>query len=233
MTSSARDRELGMNRPITRRDFLNGAAIAAGAMAAGVPLGSAEAAGTNPAALTGLRGHHPGSFEVMHSLRDGTFWQTAGAPESTGETYDLVVVGGGISGLAAAFLYRHNAGSKARVLILENHDDFGGHAKRNEFTSASGKQLIGYGGSQSLQTPSYFTPAVKKLLRDIGIDTEKFHKYYDEGWAEKRGLGDGVFFRKELFGTDQLVKMTEKAADWVPKTPLNGKARRRPPTPSS
>ena len=91
----------------------------------------------------------------MHSLRDGTFWQNAGAPEATGETYDLVVVGGGISGLAAAFLYRQQTGGKARVLILENHDDFGGHAKRNEFTAANGKQLIGYGGSQSLQTPSY------------------------------------------------------------------------------
>jgi spermidine dehydrogenase len=226
MTSSARDRELGMNRAITRRDFLNGAAIAVGAMATGLPLGSAAAATQNPAALTGLRGHHAGSFEVMHSLRDGTFWQTAGAPEATGETYDLVVVGGGISGLAAAVLYRQHAGSKARVLILENHDDFGGHAKRNEFTASNGKRLIGYGGSQSLQTPSYFTPAVKKLLRDIGIDTEKFRKYYDEGWAEKRGLGDGVFFRKELFGTDQLVKTTEKAGDWVPKTPLTGQAQR-------
>jgi spermidine dehydrogenase len=226
MASSARDRELGMNRAITRRDFLNGAAIAVGAMAAGVPLVGAHAATTNPAALTGLRGHHLGSFEVMHSLRDGTFWQNAGAPEATGETYDLVIVGGGISGLAAAFLYRQQTGGKARVLILENHDDFGGHAKRNEFTAANGKQLIGYGGSQSLQTPSYFTPAVKKLLLDIGINTKKFHGYYDDDWAEARGLGDGVFFRKELFGVDRLVKQTERAADWVPKTPLNGRAQR-------
>jgi len=226
MTSSARDRELGMNRAITRRDFLNGAAMAVGAMAVGWPRGAAQAATKNPAALTGLRGHHPGSFEVMHSLRDGTFWQNAGAPQATGETYDLIVVGGGISGLAAAFLYRQQTGGKARVLILENHDDFGGHAKRNEFTAANGKQLIGYGGSQSLQTPSYFTPAVKKLLLDIGINTKKFHGYFDEHWAEKRDLGDGVFFRKELFGTDRLVKQTEKAADWVPKTPLNDKAQR-------
>jgi spermidine dehydrogenase len=226
MTSSARDRELGMNRAITRRDFLNGAAIAVGAMATGWPLGSAPAAGKNPAALTGLRGHHPGSFEVMHSLRDGTFWQNAGASEATGESYDLVVVGGGISGLAATFLYRQQSGGNARVLILENHDDFGGHAKRNEFTSASGKLLIGYGGSQSLQTPSYFTPAVKTLLKDVGIDTEKLRNYYDEGWAEKRGLGDGVFFRKEIFGTDRLVKSADKAADWVPNTPLNDNAKR-------
>jgi spermidine dehydrogenase len=226
MTFSARDRELGMHRAITRRDFLNGAAMAVGAMAAGWPRSGAHAAAANPAALTGLRGHHAGSFEVMHALRDGTFWQTAGAPEATGESYDLVVVGGGISGLAAAFLYRQQSGGKVRVLILENHDDFGGHAKRNEFTAGDGKLLIGYGGSQSLQTPSFFTPAVKTLLRDIGIDTEKFRTSYDEGWAEARGLGDGVFFRKELFGADKLVKTAEKAADWVPDTPLNDKAKR-------
>src|SRR5262249_2324602 len=163
MTSSSRDRELGMNRAITRRDFLNGAAIAVGAMAAGWPLGTAEAAAKNPAALTGLRGHHPGSFEVMHSLRDGTFWQNAGAPEATGESYDLVVVGGGISGLAAAFLYRQQI-PKARVLILENHDDFGGHAKRNEFTASNGKLLIGYGGLESPPKTHHFIPAEEKMV---------------------------------------------------------------------
>ena len=132
----------------------------------------------------------------MHAIRDGSFWETAGTPEDTGESYDLVVVGGGISGLAAAFLYRQQAGDKAKVLILENHDDFGGHARRNEFTASNGAKLVGYGGSQSLQTPSYFTPAVKALLRDIGIDTEKFKTFYDSGWAEKRGLGGAVFFAR-------------------------------------
>src|SRR5262249_8549330 len=193
--TSARDRELGMNRAITRRDFLNGAAIAVGAMAAGVPLDSTEAAARNPAALTGLRGHHVGSFEVMHSLRDGTFWQNAGTPEATGESYDLVVVGGGISGLAAAFLYRQQTGGKARVLILENHDDFGGHAKRNEFTSASGKRLIGYGGSQSLQTPCFFTPAVKKLMKDIGVDTDRVRQNHDEHSGDKSGPGGARLVR--------------------------------------
>ena len=80
-----------------------------------------------------MRGSHPGSFEVAHSLRDGTFWDTAGKPEDTGETYDLIIVGGGISGLAAAHFFRKAPGRKARILILDNHDDFGGHAKRNEF----------------------------------------------------------------------------------------------------
>ena len=226
---SSRDRSLGMDRNITRRDFLNGVALTAGAVAAGTLTGfhpsraRAEAA-AYPPNLTGLRGHSVSAMNVMHSVRDGSFWESAGAPETTGESYDLVVVGGGISGLAAAFLYRQQAGGKAKILILENNDDFGGHARRNEFT-ASGAKIIGYGGSQSLQTPSYFSAAVKQLLVDIAVDTEKFKTYYDEGWAEKRGLGSAKFFRKEVFGVDRLVKEEEKAADWVPLTPLNDKAK--------
>lgn len=228
MPMSPKDRALGMDRKISRRDFLDGVAIGAGALAAaGLGMRGARADGTAyPPALTGLRGHNEQAFTVMHAVRDGTFWESAGAPEDSGESYDLVVVGGGISGLAAAFLYRQQAGDQAKVLVLENHDDFGGHARRNEFTAGNGAKLIGYGGSQSLQTPSYFTPAVQALLRDIGIDTEQFKAFYDSGWAETRGLGSAVFFSKEVFGADTLVKTTDSAADWVPQTPLNDKAKR-------
>ena len=87
-----------------------------------------------------MRGSHPGSFEVAHALaRNDARW-----PEPTEQTdrdYDLVVVGGGISGLSAAYFYRQRLGRDVRILILDNHDDFGGHAKRNEFT-VDGKQLI-------------------------------------------------------------------------------------------
>src|SRR5271165_1284274 len=131
------DRELGMNRSITRRDFLNGVAVTAGAalmpwhlFADGDP---EKSSAYYPPALTGMRGSHPGSFDAAHSLRDGTFWDTAGTQQDTGETYDLVIVGGGISGLSAAHFYRKAASANARILILDNHDDFGGHAKRNEF----------------------------------------------------------------------------------------------------
>ena len=153
MSDDSRDRELGMYRRITRRDFLNGVALAVGASLlpantrASQDKGPDESADDpllqqgiaphdpryDPPAQTSLRGNHPGSFEIAHQLRDGQFWDSAAKPESTGETYDLVVVGGGISGLAAAYFYRHYAGAGARILILENHDDFGGHAVRNEF----------------------------------------------------------------------------------------------------
>lgn len=223
------DRDLGMGRPISRRDFLDGVALTVGAAALGGPLTrSAFAAGpaaAYPPKLTGLRGHHEGSYNVMHSVRDGTFWDKAGAPEATGERYDLVVVGGGISGLAAAVQYRKQAGAGARILVLENHDDFGGHAKRNEFTSAGGRMILGYGGSQSLQTPSYFSPAVNALLADIGVEPKRFEQYYDQGWAETRGLDRAVFFPKEVFGADALVKEADAAADWVPQSPLTDKAK--------
>jgi spermidine dehydrogenase len=217
-----------MGRAITRRDFLDGVALTAGAAMLGRPLArSAFAAGSAaPATLTGLRGQYEGSFNVMHSVRDGTFWDKAGAPEPTGERYDLVVVGGGISGLAAAIQYRKQAGAGARILVLDAIDDFGGHAKRNEFTTADGRTIIGYGGSQSLQTPSYFSPAVNALLADIGIEPQRFETYYDQGWAEQRNLSRAVFFPKEAFGADALVKKVDAAADWVPQTPLNDKAKK-------
>jgi spermidine dehydrogenase len=230
MTMSPKDHALGMDRKISRRDFLDGVALGAGLAASGIGAlgvrGARADTGAYPPALTGLRGQTPAAYSVMHAVRDGTFWDKAGAPEDSGESYDLVVVGGGISGLAAAFLYRQQSGGKARILILENHDDFGGHARRNEFSASDGTKLIGYGGSESLQTPSYFTPAVQALLRDIGIETAKFETYYDGKWGEKRGLGEAIFFSKEVFGTDALVKTAEKAADWVPLTPLNDKAKR-------
>ena len=138
------------------------------------------------------------------------------------------MVGGGISGLAAALLYRQQAGEQAKILILENNDDFGGHARRNEFKASNGKTILGYGGSQSLQTPSYFSPLVNKVLEDVGIDLGVFEEWYDSAWHEERGLGEGVFFAKEVFGTDALVVKTESAAEWVPKTPLNDKAKQRP-----
>src|SRR4029079_7516369 len=133
MVDDANDRDLGMNSRISRRDFLNGVALTVGAstIAPGLNLfADSNEHDYYPPALTGLRGSHVGSFEVAHSVRDGNFWKTAGKPQALREQYDLVIVGAGISGLSAAHFYRKLGGSKARILLLDNHDDFGGHAKR-------------------------------------------------------------------------------------------------------
>src|ERR1700684_3006785 len=155
------DNDLGMHRGITRRDFLNGVAITSGLAALPPHLLSAlqhdldgeKSANYYPPALTGLRGSHVGSFEVMHSVRDGTFWDSVGTPTETDEHYDLIVVGGGISGLSAAHFFRKQAGGNARVLILDNHDDFGGHAKRNEFHTDQ-RTMLGFGGTFSIESPA-------------------------------------------------------------------------------
>ncbi len=219
------DKTLGMGRAISRRDFMNGSAMALGAAALGTTTASAGIVSHYPPALTGMRGNHKGSYEVMHSVRDGEYFTGLEEETATDEKYDLIVVGAGISGLAAAYLYRQQAGPKARILLLDNHDDFGGHAKRNEFTASNGKLLLGYGGSQSLQTPSFFSPAVKALLRDLGVHTQRFEKYYDSRWYDARNLTEGFFFTKEKFGTDKLLRQEDKAADWVGNSPLNAAAK--------
>src|SRR5256885_111873 len=188
---------------ITRRDFLNGMALTIGA---GLTPAAQLAADPSryPPALTGLRGQHPGSFEVAHAMARGDrHYPIDTLPVE--ETYDLVVVGGGISGLAAAWFFRRAAGPDARILVLDNHDDFGGHAKRNEFTLGQ-RLLIGYGGSQSIQSPrTLYSEVAKGLLRDLGVDIERFDTAFDRNLYSSLGLSRGVFFAREAFGSDVLV----------------------------
>jgi len=188
-------------RLISRRDFLNGIALT---IASG--LTPAEQIAANPAryppALTGLRGQHPGSFEVAHRVgRAGEHYRFGDIEES----YDLVVVGGGISGLAAAWFFRRAAGPSSRILILDNLDDFGGHAKRNEF-ALDGRGIIGYGGSQSMQSPrTLYSDVAKGLLRELGVDIACFETAFDRNLYASLGLTRGIFFASEAFGRDVLV----------------------------
>ena len=187
---------------ITRRDFLNDVSLA---VAAGLTPASQAAAdpARYPPALTGLRGHHPGSFEVAHEVRDGQKFPLDGLPIE--ESYDLVIVGGGISGLSAAHFYRKAAGKRVRILILDNHDDFGGHAKRNEFT-INGRLMLGYGGSESLQSPkALYSKVAKGLLHDLGVKVERFETAFDRKLYPSLGLKQGIFFAREAFGRDVLV----------------------------
>jgi spermidine dehydrogenase len=196
-------------KPITRRDFLNGAPMSAATaawllgMERSAQAAQQDAPGYYPPALTGMRGSPDGSFESAHALRDGTFWKTAGQPVDTREAYDLIVAGGGISGLAAAYFYRARTSPSARILILDNHDDFGGHAKRNELT-AGGRMLLANGGTWAIESPYSYSQEAAGLMKELGIDPAALEtKCADRNVYH--GLGTATFFDKETFGADRLV----------------------------
>ncbi|MCP4903346.1 MAG: NAD(P)-binding protein, partial [bacterium] len=193
MKSRIGDDELGMGKAIERRDFLQGAAVTLAAAVGGLVPDLAFGAGVDagpdagvdatsaaqdqpgyyPPTRTGMRGSHPGSFEGAHAIRDAS--ASLAEAEDTGEHFDLIVVGGGISGLAAAHFYRKAAGPDAKILILDNHDDFGGHAKRNEF-HVDDKLLIASGGTALISSPTPYSPVAGGLLKHLGIHPEKLTK---------------------------------------------------------
>ncbi len=242
------DRQLGMDRDITRRDFLGGTSVAIGGslLAAGTVSASPAVPGTSieqtavsypatwkvgdyyPPRLTGMRGSHPGSFEAAHAVRDGKRYDNV---TDVDETYDLIVAGGGLSGLAAAYFFK-KALPESKILILDNHDDFGGHAKRNEF-EVDGRTVVTYGGTVYL-TGAY-THEGETLLRDIGLDWDRFNNNTasSRDLYEGMGLQRGVFFDRETFGEDHLAigepRSGASAADWeqfLASSPLSTAAKR-------
>ena len=241
----ANDRSLGMGRKITRRDFVNGvSATAAGAML--LPkMGQAQefapeqAADYYPPARTGMRGDHVGSFEAAHELRDRRTVDLSSVAH-TNETYDLVVVGGGLSGLGAGYFFLKNAGRTARILILDNHDDFGGHAKRNEFRY-DGRLMAINGGTLNIENIGRYNEVVKGLFHEVGVDTERYQKNNTSNRELYRSLGlsSAYFFDKETWGADKLVVREAPAggegrggrgrfgmtSEYVSKMPLSEPAR--------
>ena len=228
----SRDRELGMGRSITRRDFLNGVSVAVtGSLlsspmveAFGMPLpqfAPEKEPGYNPPTRTGFRGSHDGSWEVAHELMSGKTWDDVSPEADTGEVYDLIVVGGGISGLAAAYFYRKTAGPRARILVLDNHDDFGGHATRNELRHEE-RSLLSYGGTVGISTPSPYSSVARNLIRDIGIQVERDTEFQNRELYPSLNLGGGVFFDKETFGVDRLVVRGKRSwKEFAALTPLS------------
>lgn len=206
------DKHLGMDRNITRRDFLEGslvfaggAAFAPGTIASADPkIGMLRGSSLNPATQQKLRGSHAGSFEIAHQLAWTGKKDWGPVVEPDPDIYDLIIVGAGLSGLSAAFFHQQKH-PNARILVLDNHDDFGGHAKRNEFNFQD-RTILGYGGSQSLEAPGAYSETTKDLLQMLNVDLKKLKSSYDETFYKRHGLASSVYFDKAHYGTDKLVR---------------------------
>ena len=234
MTLPSEYRNLGMDRRIARRDFLNGVAVGiAGAYSAwhtrsaSAQPAQRSAAADYPPAIAGLRGHYPAAIQHFDVIERGTFAEYPSIDVNTGEVYDLVVVGGGLSGLSAAYFWQRALGPAQRILILDNHDDFGGHAKRNEYTHG-GRTYIGYGGTMSISTPYPYSYCAKALIADLGIEISRNREFQNRSLFEKYNLGPGTFFDKEHFGEDRLVAGTGRLPwdQFFGRAPLTDGARR-------
>ena len=224
------DKQLGMFKPIRRRDFVQGAAVAAGtALTAGSLRASdfwrdqSESPGAMradyPPIKTGMRGSHPGAYEVAHALgRDGAKFAK---PAEAAEHHDLVVVGAGISGLAAAYFYRQQMGSSAKILLLENHDDFGGHAKRNEFHQ-SGEMVLSLGGTHNLEWWK-FSDVVNRLLSELGIDPQAMRREMTFEYGRDAPNSPAMWFDADTYEESRLIPnfslrnhLTREQIDQIP-----------------
>jgi spermidine dehydrogenase len=236
--SSKEDRSLGMNRRIPRRDFLNGVAIGITAAYAATKVSPAEAAAAPeavqavpastdyPPARTGLRGQIAQAVDLYPKLREGAYAKFPALDVDTKEEYDLVVVGGGFSGMSAAHFWLKALGADQKVLILDNLDDIGGHARRNEFTY-QGRTFIAPGGTLGISTTFPYSYTAKALIAELGIDVTRNAEFFNRDLQEKYKLGRGTFFDKEHFGEDKLVVGgAPRWAEFFAEAPISDGARK-------
>ena len=210
---------------ITRRDFING--VSYGLAASVAPIDFLNAKNIDPfkypPALMGIRGNHPGSFDHAHrlALAGGNFLEDV---IDLGESNDLIVVGGGISGLSAAYFYQERTASNQNILILDNHDDFGGHAKRNEF-ELDGRLFLSYGGTTFMESTDTYPEVAKQVVKELGIDTGRHSEVWHDDFFDPYGPGNVTWFDKETFGADYLAKGQYGFADSLDGAPLSEDAK--------
>jgi spermidine dehydrogenase len=226
------DKALGMDQNITRRDFLNATLLASG----GLLLTSASPAdllaaqnSENPTALaaagddwTGYggigdyansNGNTAAVLEAGHKIRDGVFDSAPGSAIDTGEIYDCVIVGGGISGLAAALIFQQQTAGRKTCLVLDNHPIFGGEAKRNEFL-VDGQRLVGHQGSALFQV-TYPHSFITRFYESIGLKTPRLEYQKWSGPGPEIALERTPYLGSAPSGLYFGAKFGEKQGVWL------------------
>jgi spermidine dehydrogenase len=219
-TPNSRDDRLGMNESISRRDFVEGTLLAG----AGLLLHGRSAGAPNDTLpgddWTGYGGigdyarSNGNTRDVMtagHAMRDGAFEQAVARATDTGESYDLVCVGGGISGLASAVFFQKDKGG--RCLVLENHPVFGGEAKRNEFR-VDGQTVVAHQGSAIFLVPRKggYTDRVYEM---IGMDRSSFEYQRWSGPSPEMPLAKSPYDEPKNYGFYFGPQFGHRPGVWV------------------
>ena len=242
--NSRADKLMGMEEGITRRDFLNATLLASGGLllssASPADLLAARAAERASDDWTGYggvgdyansNGNTLGVMEAGHQIRDGWFESLPASVIDTGETYDCVVVGGGISGLAAALIFQRQAGKGKSCLVLDDHPIFGGEAKRNEFL-VDGHRLMAHQGSAFFPVP-YPHSFIARFYESIGLKTPRL-EYQKWGSSEPEmqlsrtpylGAAPSATYFGAKFGQPRGLWLTDPWGKQVEKAPISAKAR--------
>ena len=235
---------MGMEEGITRRDFLNATLLASGGLllssASPADLLAARAAERASDDWTGYggvgdyansNGNTLGVMEAGHQIRDGWFESLPASVIDTGETYDCVVVGGGISGLVAALIFQRQAGKGKSCLVLDDHPIFGGEAKRNEFL-VDGHRLMAHQGSAFFPVP-YPHSFIARFYESIGLKTPRL-EYQKWGSSEPEmqlsrtpylGAAPSATYFGAKFGQPRGLWVTDPWGKQVEKAPISAKAR--------
>ncbi len=167
------DKLLGMDEKIAREDYVGGAPTRMQRGAASPPLAKEDWDGYGGLGdYAGSNGNTHATMTAGHAIRDGVYQSGMLSTAHVDETYDCVVVGGGISGLAAAQTFLEKGGRGKTCLVLENHPLFGGEARRNEF-EVNGQRIIAPQGS-AMFFPPLAGSSLLKFYESMGFDGKGF-----------------------------------------------------------
>jgi spermidine dehydrogenase len=241
--NSTSDRALGLDRDITRRDFLNSTLLASGGflLNATSPAQLLAQQGGNQSAdddwsgyggvgdYAKSNGNTMAVLEAGHRIRNQEFESVPADIVETGEIYDCVVVGGGISGLAAALIFQQLAGKGKNCLVIDNHPIFGGEAKRNEFR-VDGHRLIAHQGSAFFPVP-YPHSFIRRFYDSIGLKTPRLDYQKWAGPDPEMKLSTTPYLGSAPNGTYFGTKFGKPEGTWVfgekvwEQAPISAKAR--------